>query len=291
MNENKVDDLGALGLKVLGAAGRDPRRRSAKERPRTGRQLMGMNELEKYGIAGVAVVIVIIFLISLGSGIPTSPEVEVPLPGLAADLSGGGPKPPAPAATTPQPGAPREAIAGRGTQAGHETSGACVVPSGREPQREVQARVVEAVETPPATAPGARSYRVQARDTLWVIAMRELGSSARWREILQANPGLDPRRLKAGITIILPGAPPESPLSTVARTALPARELVSSLPGSYVVRRGDSLERIAAKLYGKRALWRRIYQANKDGLRDPHKLKVGQTLAVPRLDSAAQVAM
>jgi len=47
-------------------------------------------------------------------------------------------------------------------------------------------------------------YRVVAGDTLRRIAVKRYGEGARWKEILAANPGLDPRRLKPGATIVLP---------------------------------------------------------------------------------------
>lgn len=48
------------------------------------------------------------------------------------------------------------------------------------------------------------SYRVQRGDTLYAIARTALGDSRRWPEIASANPGLTPRTLRAGMTIVLP---------------------------------------------------------------------------------------
>jgi nucleoid-associated protein YgaU len=49
-------------------------------------------------------------------------------------------------------------------------------------------------------------YVVRAGDTLYGIAQRFLGQGTRWREIAKANPGLEPRALKAGQTISIPAA-------------------------------------------------------------------------------------
>ena len=49
----------------------------------------------------------------------------------------------------------------------------------------------------------------------------------------------------------------------------------------HVVRRGDTLSRIAAAVYRDPALWRTIADANE--IRDPRTLKPGDTLTVPRL--------
>ncbi|WP_024880865.1 sulfite exporter TauE/SafE family protein [Methylosinus sp. LW3] len=48
-------------------------------------------------------------------------------------------------------------------------------------------------------------YRIAAGDTLRGIAVKLYGDGARWKEILAANPRLDPRRLKPGETIHAPG--------------------------------------------------------------------------------------
>jgi nucleoid-associated protein YgaU len=44
---------------------------------------------------------------------------------------------------------------------------------------------------------------------------------------------------------------------------------------------GDTLSRIAREFYGDPALFRRIFQANRDQLSDPNVIRVGQTLRVP----------
>ena len=52
-------------------------------------------------------------------------------------------------------------------------------------------------------------------------------------------------------------------------------------PGSYVVRPGDTLNSIARRAYGNPALWERIFDANRDLLRSPDDLRVGQELRLP----------
>lgn len=58
---------------------------------------------------------------------------------------------------------------------------------------------------------------------------------------------------------------------------------------TYVVRPGDNLSRIAGYdfVYGDRNLWKKIYEANKDKLRSPDKVVVGQKLIIPTLDRIA----
>jgi len=50
---------------------------------------------------------------------------------------------------------------------------------------------------------------------------------------------------------------------------------------SYVVVKGDSLSAIAKREYGDAKEWRRIYEANRDIIKDPDLIYPGQTLRLP----------
>jgi nucleoid-associated protein YgaU len=50
---------------------------------------------------------------------------------------------------------------------------------------------------------------------------------------------------------------------------------------TYVVQSGDSLSKIAQKYYGDASLYDKIFQANRDVLKDPNKIQVGQKLRIP----------
>ena len=47
---------------------------------------------------------------------------------------------------------------------------------------------------------------------------------------------------------------------------------------------GDTLWRIAEKVYGDRTKWPLIYQANRDKIQDPNKIYPKQVLKIPPLD-------
>ncbi|HWB86109.1 MAG TPA: LysM peptidoglycan-binding domain-containing protein [Bryobacteraceae bacterium] len=61
----------------------------------------------------------------------------------------------------------------------------------------------------------------------------------------------------------------------------------SSLPApapqaqKYTVRPGDSLSKIARQFYGDANQYMRIFNANKDKLKDPDKIQAGQELLIP----------
>jgi nucleoid-associated protein YgaU len=50
---------------------------------------------------------------------------------------------------------------------------------------------------------------------------------------------------------------------------------------TYVVVKGDSLSRIAQRAYGDGSKWRKIYEANKDLIKDPDLIYPGQSLRIP----------
>lgn len=50
---------------------------------------------------------------------------------------------------------------------------------------------------------------------------------------------------------------------------------------TYVVKPGDSLSKIAQHHYGDPNAWHRIYEANKDRIRDPDLIQPGWELRLP----------
>ncbi len=50
----------------------------------------------------------------------------------------------------------------------------------------------------------------------------------------------------------------------------------------YKVQKGDTLQKISYKFYGTHKKWKRIYEANKNKLKDPNFIKEGILLKIPR---------
>ena len=70
---------------------------------------------------------------------------------------------------------------------------------------------------------------------------------------------------------------------TIPRTeAPPAEAPVHRVAGAvYVVVEGDSLWKIAKRHYGDGERWRKIYEANRDLIKDPDRIFPGQQLRIP----------
>jgi nucleoid-associated protein YgaU len=50
---------------------------------------------------------------------------------------------------------------------------------------------------------------------------------------------------------------------------------------THLVQSGDTLSKIAEKYYGDATLYAKIFQANRDVLSDPNKIRPGQKLRIP----------
>jgi nucleoid-associated protein YgaU len=149
----------------------------------------------------------------------------------------------------------------------------------------------DAAEVKPAAvaATPGKVHIIGADETLSDLSIKYFGTSTRWREIQQANPGIDPNSLRVGqkITIPskdLPSAPVEAaPASEIAAVVGDTRDI------DYVVRSNDTMESLAQKYYGSGKEWRRIHKDN-PGV-DPNFLRVGQKLKIRGIAVAAEPAV
>jgi NitT/TauT family transport system substrate-binding protein len=80
-------------------------------------------------------------------------------------------------------------------------------------------------------------------------------------------------------------------IATAEKPQMPARP--TSPPGSesavsqeYVVKPGDTLSKLAGIFYNSVYKWERIYQANRDTVKNPHYIYIGQKLMIPPDDQA-----
>ena len=68
--------------------------------------------------------------------------------------------------------------------------------------------------------------------------------------------------------------------STAPRPAAPPPAPTPQIK-TYVVVKGDSLSKIAKREYGRAEDWRKIYEANKDTIKNPDLIYPGQSLKIP----------
>lgn len=128
-------------------------------------------------------------------------------------------------------------------------------------------------------------HRLAAGETYATLSLRYYGTSAYATAIAKANPLMSPTSLRPGREVRVPKDPKNIQGIPVERPApgrgAKAAEAGSELATEYVVESGDTLSKIAGKLYGDSTLSGHIFAANKGALRDEDSLAVGQKLRIP----------
>jgi LysM repeat protein len=94
-----------------------------------------------------------------------------------------------------------------------------------------------------------------------------------WDEIKRINPRLDD--IIADFPVDPSLAPKAAPAPS-ARPATPAAQFKM-----YTVKPGDTLSKISQQFYGNAKDYMRIFNANKDKLKDPDHINAGQELKIP----------
>lgn len=117
-------------------------------------------------------------------------------------------------------------------------------------------------------------YIVKKGDNLWKIAVNKYNDGYKWSQIAKENNLKNPGSIEIGQKLILPKIADEL-------TVLENDSVV--VDKEYKVLRGDSLWKIAVKIYGDGYQWVKIWQVNKLKLNDPNSLEIGMILVIPSL--------
>jgi len=90
----------------------------------------------------------------------------------------------------------------------------------------------------------------------------------------------------AGVKTLLTEPPAARPAPAAAQPAEPVKAAPAAKPPrTYTVRPGDTLSRIAGSVYGDSTKWRKIYEANRDTMKNETDLKTGQPLVIPAAEN------
>lgn len=149
------------------------------------------------------------------------------------------------------------------------------------PVAPVETAVVSRPERDVAPPADGGTYVVQSGDTLERIAERLYGDRNRWQAIAQANPRVDPIKLRIGQELRLPEA---SELARRPDAVVPVQGEIA-----YVVRSGDTLSSIAKQFYGDPNAWRIIFNANQEQIgRNSNRIRAGMKLQIPAAPQPAR---
>lgn len=88
----------------------------------------------------------------------------------------------------------------------------------------------------------------------------------------------DEEKKKADFSNVQGGASSTAP---APRPAAPADLPAAPAARTYTVKAGDSLSKIAQREYGEASEWKKIFEANRDLIKNPDLIHPGQTLKLP----------
>jgi nucleoid-associated protein YgaU len=71
-----------------------------------------------------------------------------------------------------------------------------------------------------------------------------------------------------------------------ATTAKPVKS-INTTDQQYVVKVGDTLSKLAERFYNSTSKWEKIFEANKESLKNPNYIYVGMKLIIPADDQAS----
>jgi nucleoid-associated protein YgaU len=87
----------------------------------------------------------------------------------------------------------------------------------------------------------------------------------------------DAEKKKADFSDVVSGGSSTAPRADAAASS----PNVTDQEHTYTVVAGDTLSKIAKREYGDAAKWHRIYEANKDTIKNPDLIYPGQTFKIP----------
>jgi nucleoid-associated protein YgaU len=93
------------------------------------------------------------------------------------------------------------------------------------------------------------------------------GASPDFSDTTSSSDSTSPSRAKADFSDVTSGQSSTAPTSPTGQ--------------SYTVKSGDSLSKIAKQFYGDASKWHRIYDANRDKIKNPDLIHPGQEFTIP----------
>jgi len=216
--------------------------------------------------------------------VPAAPTEEVPAP--PADLASAPTEttpPPIPDVTTSEPSTPPPIVEEPKTaeltpppvpdsnpSLAQEPAPTSLAASTNPPPAPIELPQVDSQSPSTTSSVGSVSgeltqYRVKRGDTLMKIAFENYGDLYRWKEILDGNQNTlkDPNELAPGTVLMLSGAG----MVTIERNG-----------EKYLIKTGDTLGLISNEVYGTQAKWKKLWENNRQMIKNPNRIYAGFNL-------------
>ena len=132
-------------------------------------------------------------------------------------------------------------------------------------------QVVEKPELEPEWSDWVKEHYPDWREHYWV-------DRGQWgnRGYIVGKPPAEAEPVVEAQLTPLPPAPPSIVESEPPKIETPEK------PTKYVVKKGDSLWKIAGKVYGNPLKWPKIYRANQEKIKNPNKIYPNMVLTIPQ---------
>lgn len=128
----------------------------------------------------------------------------------------------------------------------------------------------------PASGEGYENYTVQQGETLMKIAFETYGDLYKWKDIYAANRD----------RINNPSAIPAGTVLRIEKAGSPVT--ISRNGEKYLIKWGDTLGTVSDDVYGTRQKWKRLWENNRELIRDPNRIFAGFYLYYTMTDQDRQ---
>lgn len=142
-------------------------------------------------------------------------------------------------------------------------------------------------------------HHVSPGESLTAISRKYYGNDSMVKQLAALNDITDPNEIKEGMRLRIPANAPQLVASshtqrlqaatadrptTNTNTQTPPVQQPATTPANvktYTVKAGDTLGEIALKTMGTSRKWQKLYEYNKDVLKDPNHVESGTVLKIP----------
>lgn len=125
----------------------------------------------------------------------------------------------------------------------------------------------------------SKTHKVQKGESLWVIAENYYGDGFKWVDIATENKIANASIIEVDQELIIPNLDEQTQQNDITTTVSDV-QVSSTESQQYTIEKGDSLWKIAVKVYGDGYKWVEIAKENK--IITPNTIHSGNILVLPR---------
>ena len=150
--------------------------------------------------------------------------------------------------------------------------------------KSLEEKTAEAVKSLRGSIKGLKSLDAAVEGKVVTLTGEAESIEAKGKAMAEFNKLVETENTLNKIKLSAPPAAAAAPTpaaGAVVTAGAPAKTAAAAAGKVHVVEKGDTLGAIAKKFYGKAGAYMKIFEANKDILTDPDKIKPGQKLRIP----------